>query len=55
MDIEVEGITVPVIGLEDFFRNKREEGRLQDLASVKKFGEPVKSKASIINSGLYKT
>jgi predicted nucleotidyltransferase len=36
MEIEVEGITVPVIGLEDLIRNKRAVGRLQDLADVEK-------------------
>ncbi|MBK7115801.1 MAG: nucleotidyltransferase [Proteobacteria bacterium] len=45
--VELEGIQVPVISLEDLIANKRATGRLQDLADVERLesvrlGEPQK-------------
>lgn len=34
LTVEVDGLTVPVIGREDLLRNKRAAGRPQDLADV---------------------
>ena len=45
--VELEGIQVPVISLEDLIANKRATGRMQDLADVERLesvrlGEPRK-------------
>ena len=39
IEIDVEGITIPVIGREDLIRNKRAVGRPQDLVDVEKLLE----------------
>jgi len=36
MEIDVDGMTIPVIGREDLIRNKRAVGRPQDLADVQR-------------------
>jgi hypothetical protein len=38
VEIDVEGVTVPVIDLDNLIKNKRSTGRLQDLADVEKLG-----------------
>jgi predicted nucleotidyltransferase len=35
-DIQVDGMTIPVIGRNEFLRNKRATGRLKDLADVER-------------------
>ena len=39
MQVEIEGLQVPVIGREDLIRNKRALGRPQDLADVARLEE----------------
>jgi hypothetical protein len=41
LEIDVDGITIPVIGREDLIRNKRAVGRPQDLADVERLLEEV--------------
>lgn len=40
MDVNIDGVTLPVIGLDDFKANKRASGRLKDLADLESLGEP---------------
>jgi predicted nucleotidyltransferase len=44
-DVEIEGLKVPVISLEDLIANKRASGRTQDLADVEKL-EALKRESS---------
>lgn len=38
-EIEIEGLTIPVIDLENLKKNKKASGRLQDLADLEKLGD----------------
>ncbi|MDG2170897.1 MAG: hypothetical protein P8L44_23550 [Opitutales bacterium] len=40
--IDLDGITVPFIGYNDFVTNKRSSGRLKDLADLESLGEDLK-------------
>jgi hypothetical protein len=40
LEVEIEGLTVPVLGREDLIRNKKASGRAQDVADVARLEEP---------------
>ncbi len=40
LEVEIAGLTLPLIGLEDFKTNKRASGRLKDLADLESLDEP---------------
>ena len=39
IEIEIEGVKIPVINLENLRKNKKASGRLQDLADLEKLGD----------------
>lgn len=43
LEVEIDDVLLPLIGLEDFKANKRASGRLKDLADLESLGEPPES------------
>jgi hypothetical protein len=46
IQVELEGLKIPVIGREEFIRNKRSLGRAQDLADVARLEEAAEGSGS---------
>ncbi len=46
LTVAIEGLTVPVIGRDELFRNKAASGRPKDLADLAALGAPPLSKKS---------